>query len=51
MKLLSFIKRTLCSHPTADQIRKWSDGRMYVECLKCGDHSNGITVHAKTAEV
>lgn len=45
-KVLAFAKRTVCSHPTSEQIKKWDGPRMYLECLICGDNSPGVTICA-----
>jgi hypothetical protein len=48
-KILRFFERTLCKHPTSSQIRRLSNGVMWVECLDCGDRSPGVTVAGKVA--
>jgi RNase P subunit RPR2 len=43
VRLLDFIKRNFCNHPSSQQIRRVDSGHLFVECLLCGDKSPGIT--------
>lgn len=44
---LTWLNRTLCSHPTGELVRKFTKNRMYCECAKCGYETPGVEVGNK----
>jgi hypothetical protein len=44
-RLLLVIGRIICHH---SYLPKWGEGRMWMECEKCGHLTPGVTIHVTT---
>jgi len=46
--MLDMLLRFICKHPPQQSIRRVINGRLCVECLKCGAISHGIAADQST---